>query len=192
MFAESISNEDIVNLPRLVFDGDIAIANTEEDVEKYLPRIMCHSVAGFDTETKPSFRKGVVHGLALLQLAVPNFALLVRVNSCGLTPSLISYFENENFTKVGAAIRDDLKALKRIETFEPKGFVELQVIAPQHGIECLSVRKLAAIVLNVRVSKSQQLSNWESTVLTPPQQEYAAIDAWACREIYLKLLQDSK
>lgn len=192
MFAESISNEDIVNLPRLVFDGEIAIANTEEDVEKYLPRIMCHLVAGFDTETKPSFRKGVVHGLALLQLAVPNFALLVRVNSCGLTPSLISYFENENFTKVGAAIRDDLKALKRIETFEPKGFVDLQTLAPQHGIECLSVRKLAAIVLNVRVSKSQQLSNWESTTLTAPQQEYAAIDAWACREIYLKLLHSSK
>lgn len=188
MFAENISNEDIVNLPRLVFDGDIAIANSEEEVEKYLPRIMCHSIAGFDTETKPSFKKGVVHSLALLQLAVPNFALLVRVNKCGLTPSLVSYFENENFTKVGAAIRDDIKALKRIEQFDPKGFVDLQVLAPQHGIESLSVRKLAAIVLNVRVSKSQQLSNWESTVLTAPQQEYAAIDAWACREIFLKLM----
>jgi ribonuclease D len=187
MYTESISNEEIINLPKLHFTGEIAIATTPEDIDKYLPRIMSEPIAGFDTETKPTFRKGGTNQIALLQLAIPNFALLIRVMHSGVTPSLINYFENEKYIKVGAAIRDDLKGLKRQQGFEPKGFIDLQAEVPKYGIESLSVRKMAAIVLKVRVSKSQQLSNWEAPVLSEPQMQYAALDAWACREIFLKL-----
>jgi ribonuclease D len=188
MYADSISNEEITNLPKLLFTGEIAIANSPEDIEMYLPRIMSEPIAGFDTETKPSFRKGETNQIALIQLAIPNFALLIRVRQTGVTPSLISYFESEKYLKVGAAIRDDLKGLKRQRGFEPKGFIDLQAEVPKFGIASVSVRKMAAIVLQVRVSKSQQLSNWEAPVLSEPQMQYAALDAWACREIYMKLM----
>lgn len=187
MYAENIDSTHIGNLPKLLFEGKIIVAQSPREVDEYLPIIAREPIAGFDTETKPSFKRGTNHQVALLQLAVPSFALLVRVNQTGLTESLINYLENDSFIKVGAAIRDDLKGLKRYRPFEPQGFIDLQAIVSGYGIHELSVRKMAAIVLGVRVSKSQQLSNWEAERLTEAQMQYAAADAWACRKIYLKL-----
>lgn len=187
MFAPNIDNDEIVKLPRLSFAGEAFVISTEEELWDKIKLFSTSSILGFDTESKPSFKKGRNNGIALVQLSDEKTALIIRVKEVGLPNELVAILENEKIVKVGAAIRDDLKGLKSIRNFNPKGFVDLQQIAVNYNIEGQSVRKLAAIVLGVRVSKSQQLSNWEAESLSFAQIDYAAIDAWVCREIYLKL-----
>ena len=187
MFAESIENEDILKLPRLSFPGHIKLINTEKEAKEWLPKLSCQNIIGFDTETKPSFRKGKSNGVALLQLANSDIALIIRLQNIGLPNCLIKLLQDKEILKIGAAIHDDIKALQKIRSFKPEGFIDLQNFVKVKGIESKSVRKLAAIVMNARISKSQQLSNWESDSLTEAQLQYAATDAWICAEIYKKL-----
>ncbi len=187
MFAPNIDNDEIVKLPRLSFAGEAIVISTEDELREKIKLFSASSILGFDTESKPSFKKGRNNGIALVQLSDEKIALIIRVKEVGLPNELVAILENEKIVKVGAAIRDDLKGLKSIRNFNPKGFVDLQQIAVNYNIEGQSVRKLAAIVLGVRVSKSQQLSNWEAESLSFAQIDYAATDAWVCREIYRKL-----
>ena len=187
MFAPNIDNDEIVKLPRLSFEGEAFVISTEDELREKIKLFSTSSILGFDTESKPSFKKGRNNGIALVQLSDEKTALIIRVKDVGLPNELVAILENEKIVKVGAAIRDDLKGLKSIRNFNPKGFVDLQQIAGNYNIEGQSVRKLAAIVLGVRVSKSQQLSNWEAESLSFAQIDYAATDAWVCREIYQKL-----
>lgn len=188
MFAESIDNEAILNLPRINFPGNIKVITNEEDLSIWIPTLAKTGIVGFDTETKPSFKKGSTNSVALLQLASDDLAMIIKVKSTGLPKILLQLLQNEKVLKIGAAIHDDIKSLQKIKTFRPAGFVDLQNFAKEKNIESKSVRKLAAIVLGVRVSKSQQLSNWESEILTEAQLQYAATDAWICREIYNKMI----
>ncbi len=144
-------------------------------------------VVGFDTETRPSFQAGVKHKVALLQLSGGDVCFLFRLCSMRLDKAIIKVLEKKDIIKVGAAIHDDLKALQALRRFRPGGFVDLQSIVGDYGIEAKSVRKLAAIVSGIRISKAQRLSNWEASSLTIQQQLYAATDAWVCRDIYLRL-----
>ncbi len=187
MFAPNIDNDEIVKLPRLSFEGEAFVISTEDELREKIKLFSTSSILGFDTESKPSFKKGRNNGIALVQLSDEKTALIIKVKEVGLPNELVTILENEKIVKVGAAIRDDLKGLKSIRNFNPKGFVDLQQIAVNYDIEGQSVRKLAAIVLGVRVSKSQQLSNWEAESLSFAQIDYAATDAWVCREIYQKL-----
>lgn len=187
MFAPNIDNDEIVKLPRLSFEGEAFVISTEDELRDKIKLFSTSRILGFDTESKPSFKKGRNNGIALVQLSDEKTALIIRVKEVGLPNELVAILENEKIVKVGAAIRDDLKGLKSIRNFNPKGFVDLQQIAVNYNIEGQSVRKLAAIVLGVRVSKSQQLSNWEAESLSFAQIDYAATDAWVCREIFLKL-----
>lgn len=187
MFAPNIDNDEIVKLPRLSFAGEAFVISTEDELRDKIKLFSTSRILGFDTESKPSFKKGRNNGIALVQLSDEKTALIIRVKEVGLPNELVAILENDKIVKVGAAIRDDLKGLKSIRNFNPKGFVDLQQIAVNYNIEGQSVRKLAAIVLGVRVSKSQQLSNWEAESLSFAQIDYAATDAWVCREIYLKL-----
>lgn len=188
MFAESIENEDILKLPRVSYTGEIKVITSEADLNIWLPQLLRSSIIGFDTETKPSFKKGQTNNVALLQLATSDLALIIRIAPTGIPKLLVQLFQDPKILKIGAAIRDDIKLLQKVKPFTPQGFIELQNFATEKGIENKSVRKLAAIVLNVRVSKSQQLSNWESETLTEAQLQYAAIDAWICGEIYKKMI----
>ncbi|HNT42551.1 MAG TPA: 3'-5' exonuclease [Tenuifilaceae bacterium] len=190
MFATSISNEEIAKLPRLVFEGETVVVSENNHLERCLAELSNSRLVGFDTESRPSFKKGRSNGISLLQLASSNLAAIIRVKSTGIPPALLTFLEDSSIIKVGAAIRDDLKGLKQIHTFTPRGFIDLQQVVTNYNIENVSVRKMAAIVLGGRVSKSQQLSNWEAPELTTQQVEYAATDAWVCREIYIRLLQE--
>ncbi len=191
-FLNTISNEEVAALPKLEFTGEIVVISSEEELIRWLPRLVTVSVLGFDTETKPTFRKGELNSIALLQLANSHLALLIRLKHTGITKPLISLLQNASILKIGAAIRDDLKALQKVKAFTPQGFIDLQNIVADYGIGELGVRKMAAIVLGKKVSKSQQLSNWNAPILSDAQQQYAAIDAWACREIYMKLTNGQK
>ncbi|HPH00998.1 MAG TPA: 3'-5' exonuclease [Tenuifilaceae bacterium] len=190
MFATSISNEEIAKLPRLVFEGETVVVSENNHLKRCLAELSNSRLVGFDTESRPSFKKGRNNGISLLQLASSNLAAIIRVKSTGIPPALLTFLEDSSIIKVGAAIRDDLKGLKQIHTFTPRGFIDLQQVVTNYNIENVSVRKMAAIVLGGRVSKSQQLSNWEAPELTTQQVEYAATDAWVCREIYIRLLQE--
>ena len=150
-------------------------------------------VIGFDTETRPVFSPGQRHNhVALLQLSGGGQAYLFRVDRLGMRKLICSILSNPHIVKVGAAVHDDVRGLQYYQHFDAKAFVDLQKIAYEWGIRDKSVKKLAANILGVRISKSQQLSNWEAEQLTAPQQMYAATDAWICREMYLKLLKCEK
>lgn len=186
-YREHITSEELAALPQGAFDGEIAVVDTPEELEKACREMAKCRILGFDTETRPSFQKGRVNKMALLQLSSREKAYLVRLNRLDISPALKAVFEDDSIAKVGASIRDDIRGLRKWGDFTPQGFVDIQSMVPDYGIVDLSVRKVTAIVLGIRISKAQRLSNWEAESLTVQQQLYAATDAWACREIYMKL-----
>ena len=188
-FQAHIDSGTLNLLPKVTFGGSITVVDTPEQATIAVNELLKCEVLGFDTETRPIFRKGKIHKPALLQLACRDQAYLFRLHSTDMPPKLIELLESDSIKKVGAAVHDDLKALVKIKSFEPAGFVDLQNMATEYGIEEKSVRKLAAVTLGVKISKSQRLSNWEARELTVNQRIYAAVDAWICREIYMKLIQ---
>lgn len=187
-FLHTISKEELNELPNAAFDGRVEIIDSERGLAEACNYLLSQPVIGFDTETRPSFRAGVTNKVALLQLSSAEQCFLFRLSKMRLDKSIIKVLEARDIVKVGAAVRDDLRGLQGLRHFRPEGFVDLQNIVGEYGIEERSVRKLSAIVLGMNVSKAQRLSNWEATVYTPAQVSYAATDAWVCLEIYNKLI----
>jgi len=183
---ESITAEEMVLLPLRQFDGEIVMVENQQEVRKAVVYLSGAGPLGFDTETKPTFRKGDNHQVALLQLATRDKAFLFRVMKTGIPDELKKLLSDPRILKAGVAIHDDLKALQKIRSFQPGGFIELQNKAKELGIKDFSLKKLCAILLGFRISKSQQLSNWESEELTSQQCTYGATDAWASLVIYEK------
>jgi ribonuclease D len=186
-FSEDLTDEDIHKLPVSQFAGRITLIDSMEKYYAAITEIRECTLLGFDTETRPSFKKGKKYNVSLLQLADDHRAWLFRLNRIGLPQELTGILADSTVIKVGVAIHDDLKALINLRTFEPGGFLDLQAIVGKHGIKQLGLKKISAIVLGFSISKSQQVSNWDAPVLTWPQQIYAATDAWVCRRIYLRL-----
>jgi len=189
MFQTSITKEEIAELSQRFFEGEIILVDNLQKFERAIPSLLEQKVLGFDTESRPSFKKGRTNHVALLQLATSKVAYLFRINKIGVPPEIGHILSNPDIIKVGVAIKDDLSKLHKIREFKPDGFIELQKFVKNYQIENSGLKNLAAIVLGIRISKSQQLSNWESDVLTYPQQVYAATDAWVGYEIYQKLLE---
>ena len=185
----TISADEINTLPLKTFEGKTVVVSDVTQVAKAIKEIEKYDVVGFDTETRPSFKRGQVYQVALLQLAVPKKVFLIRVNHTGMTDEIKNLFENKNIMKAGVGIRDDLKALQKLKPFEPEGFFDLSTLAKKAGLQVESVKKLTALLLGFRISKSAQTSNWEAPTFTQKQIEYAATDAWVCLELYEKLRQ---
>ncbi len=190
IYRNDITREEIDSLEIHQFSGKIQLIDSPEDVFEAVNILKNHSYIGFDTETKPNFKKGRPNRVALLQLATPKEVFLFRLNKTGITNELISLFEEDEIIKSGVAIRDDVRRLRSIRDFNPAGFLELQNYSGFYGIESNSLKKLAAIVLGIKISKSQQLSDWEGKVLTEAQKRYAATDAWVSLQVY-KVLRNS-
>jgi len=186
-YNESINDDELRKLPLLQFEGRITLIDTYDKFRRAMDDIGKPDLLGFDTETRPSFKKGRRYKVALLQLADAHRAWLFRLNMIGLPTELAALLADKTVVKTGVAIRDDLKALRLLLPFEPHGFIDLQNVVADHGIKELGLKKLTAITLGHTISKSQQVSNWEAPALTEPQQLYAATDAWVCRQIYLAL-----
>lgn len=184
MFKESITKEELTDLPLRRFNGKITVVDSREKLKSAVDILSSQRVIGFDTETKPAFKKGVFNEVALLQLSTKNHAFLFRLNRIGLPHKIRKILADPTIIKPGVAIHDDIKALKHLKAFQPAGFVELQDNAKEIGIHDFSLKKLAAITCGFRISKGQQLSNWEADTLTEAQQVYAATDAWAALEIF--------
>ena len=171
-------------MPTVTYPGHIVVVNTAEQAVSALETISRYPVVGFDTETKPSFRKGKTNPVALIQISVGDCCYLFRISKFGFIPEFRRFFENKSILKIGLSLKDDFHVLHKTLEFEPDGFVDLQEYVKGYHIHDISLQKIYAIIFKEKISKSQRLSNWEASSLTEPQQMYASIDAWACLKIY--------
>lgn len=194
MYIESITPELLDKLEYASFPGKIfVIDSVGAEFNRAIAYLRSQKVIGFDTETRPCFGPNQPrYGVALLQLSGPEKAYLFRIKNMGMHRRLCNLLADKRIIKVGAAIHDDIRGLQKLREFEPGSFVDLQKIVWEYGIKDKSVKKMTAIILGFRISKTQQLSNWEAEALSESQCKYAATDAWVCREMYLKLMKSEK
>lgn len=182
-----MDSETLNTLPICSITGRIIVIDSPVGVKAAVAELRHEGLIGFDTETRPSFIKGIRYNISLLQLSTRTTAYLFRLQMIGLNEHLKALLEDPTVVKVGLSTHDDFRSLQRWMPCAPKGFIELQKYVKAFGIEDMSLQKIYAIVFGERISKSQQLSNWEINPLTPAQCKYAAIDAWACLFIYYKM-----
>jgi ribonuclease D len=186
-YQENITAEQIRTLDLKWFEGEIILVDNLVAFKEVIRKLSNSEILGFDTETRPSFRRGRRNNVSLLQLANARIACLFRINHIGIPDELVDLLSDRNIIKSGVALHDDIRFLKNVRRFEPDGFIDLQKLVREYNIESTGLKKLTAIVLGFRISKSQQVTNWEATSLTDAQKLYAATDAWVCYEIYKKL-----
>ncbi len=192
IYKPTITNDEANALPAAQFRGEIIIVDNDDQVEAMCQYLSEQAILGFDTETRPSFKAGVSNRVALLQLSSAERCYLIRLCRIKLHTPILKLLCDPAILKIGADVRGDLHSLHQLRNFKEQGFVDLQHIAIDWGVEDKSLRKMSAIILGKRVSKAQRLSNWEASQLTPQQQLYAATDAWVCIKIYKKLLATPK
>ena len=184
-------DKNLINsLPRAGFDGRIYIIQSETEAARAVDFLLCQPILGFDTETRPTFKRGQMHSVALLQVASHDVCFLFRLNLMhGLPRPIITLLQDKKVTKVGLSLHDDFLSLRRRAPFRQGTFIELQDEVKRIGIQDMSLQKIFAILFGQKISKGQQLSNWEADVLTEAQKRYAATDAWACILIYEEIRQ---
>ena len=180
----SISKADLAALPAAQYEGKIHLVDSEERISEAVDLLSRASIIGFDTETRPSFKKGQTYQVALMQLSTHTDCFLIRLNKIGLPEGIKKILEDDSKLKIGVSLHDDFHNLRRIFTFEPQGFIDLQPFVKDYMIADNSLSRIYAILFGQRISKSQRLTNWEASSLTPSQQSYAALDALSCIRIY--------
>ncbi len=190
-YQETITAEEIQDYDLSWFKGEIIVVDDNDTFRKAMPRFLNEKVLGFDTESRPSFKKGTRNKVSLIQLATRDLACLFRINKIGIPKELVTILADPEVKKIGVAVHDDLRFLKGVKKFNPGGFIDLQNFVKDFGIQSSGLKKLTAIVLGFRISKRQQVTDWNAEKLTEAQQVYAATDAWVCREIYNKLVNNN-
>lgn len=189
MYKIAIDKTEVNTLPQVVFPGKVVVIDSMFQLKAAVDVLRKADVVGFDTETRPSFRKGEHHKVALIQLSTSDICFLFRVNKIGVPQVLADYLTDDHCLKIGLSTQDDFRQLSKVTDVAPGGFVELQKMVGRYNISDISLQKIFAILFNQKISKSQRLTNWECESLTDSQQRYAAIDAWACVKIYEYLIQ---
>ena len=194
MYISSISSDELQKLEYASFPGTVKVIDSVgAEFNRAVNYLRAQKILGFDTETRPCFSPDQPrYGVALLQLSGPEKAFLFRIKNMGMHRRLCNLLSNEKLIKVGADVRDDFRGLQKYQDFTPRSFVDLQSMVGDYGIKDRSVKKMTAIILGFRISKTQQLSNWEAGELTESQIKYAATDAWVCREMYIRLVKSEK
>ena len=188
LYRENITVEELAECELSWFKGEIVLVDNLETFYKVIPRLLGSDLLGFDTETRPTFTKGKKNSVSLIQLSTDKLACLFRINKIGFPDELIRLLSDPTVIKAGVAVHDDIRFLKGVKKFSPAGFGDLQLFVRDFGILSSGLKKLSAIVLGFRISKRQQVTDWEAVELTEAQQIYAATDAWVCYEIYSKLI----
>ncbi len=182
-YVVSIGKEAIAALPVKTYPAGIRVIDTQEQAREAISDLSQEKIVGFDTETRPSFRKGHLHKVALMQISTAECCYLFRLNKIGID-TVKPFLENPEVLKIGLSVHDDFNALRRSGNLQPDGFIDLQQVVKKFDISDISLQKIYAIIFGERISKSQRLSNWEADRLSDAQQAYAALDAWACLHIY--------
>ena len=178
----------IPQLPRYAFEGRIVVVQSEDEANRAVRVLRAAPMIGMDTETRPAFKRGEMHKVALLQMATEDICFLFRLNQMGLPEALVELLSDKDVLKLGLSLHDDFTMLRRRNSqVKPAGYIDLQDYVKGMGIEDLSLQKLYANVFGRRISKSARLSNWEADVLTEAQKVYAATDAVTCIQLYKEL-----
>ena len=188
MYKENITVEELAEHELSWFKGEIVLVDNLKTFYEVVPRLYGLDLLGFDTETRPTFKKGKKNVVSLIQLSTGDFACLFRINKIGIPDELADLLSDPSVIKAGVAVHDDIRFLKGVRKFTPDGFIELQTFVKDFGIQSSGLKKLAAIILGFRISKRQQVTDWEAEQLSEAQQIYAATDAWVCHQIYAKLI----
>ena len=181
--------KSIAQLPTVTFPGKTVVVMSESEAEKAVHFLLSQDILGVDTETRPSFKKGETHMVSLLQVSTSNVCFLFRLNHIGITPAILRLLENRAVPMVGLSLHDDMLSLHKRVAFTPGYFIDLQDLVGELGIEDLSLQKLYANLFHQKISKRQRLTNWDSDVLNDKQKAYAALDAWACINLYKEILR---
>ncbi len=191
MYKENITVEELAEHELSWFKGEIVLIDNLKKFYEVFPRLLGSDLLGFDTETRPTFRKGKKNSVSLIQLSTGELACLFRINKIGIPVELADLLSDPSVIKAGVAVHDDIRSLKGVRKFTQAGFIDLQNFVKDFGIQSSGLKKLTAIVLGFRISKRQQVTDWEAEQLTEAQQIYAATDAWVCHQIYRKLKNGS-
>lgn len=186
LIQNKVDKKTIASFPTVSFPGRIIVVLSASEAERAVDYLLTQPILGFDTETRPSFKKGIHHKCSLLQVSSANCCFLFRLNYIGMCPAIKRLLEDTTVTKVGLAWKNDALGLHQLGDFNMGSFIDLQDMAKQLGIEDQSLAKLYANVFGERISKRQQLTNWERDILDEPQKRYAATDAWACVQLYIE------
>lgn len=179
--------KSISDLPRVTFPGKIVVVLTESEAQKAVDFLLSADILGINSETRPVFKKGQHHKVALLQVSTKDVCFLFRLNLIGMPSCIVRLLEDTTILKVGLSLHDDFMMLHQRRDFKIGRFIDLQNMVSEFGIEDLSLQKLYANLFHERITKRQQLSNWEAPILTEQQKIYAATDAWTCIQIYERL-----
>ena len=183
------AKKSIEQLPTVTFPGKTVVVMSESEAEKAVDFLLSRDILGVDTETRPSFKKGETHMVSLLQVSTSDVCFLFRLNHIGITPAILRLLENKVVPMVGLSLHDDMLSLHKRVAFTPGFFIDLQDLVGELGIEDLSLQKLYANLFHQKISKRQRLTNWDSDVLNDKQKAYAALDAWACINLYKEILR---
>ena len=187
IYKENLTVEELAGHEVSWFKGEIVLIDNLITFYEVFPRLLGSDLLGFDTETRPTFKKGKRNTVSLIQLSTEFLACLIRINKIGIPDELAALLSDPRVIKAGVAVHDDIKFLKNVKKFNPEGFVDLQNVVKDFGIQSAGLKKLSAIVLGFRISKRQQVTDWEAEKLSEAQMIYAATDAWVCHQIYRKL-----
>jgi len=191
-FKKYVSKDDVKNYSIEKFTGKIFVIDNKENALEACLYLKKKNIIGFDTESKPTFRKGVTSKVSLIQFSTENKAFLFRINKIGFIDEIIDLISDKKIKKIGIAIKDDIRDLQKIKNFESSNIIDLNQLALKLGFESIGAVKLSILILGFSISKAVRLSNWEKEQLTNAQIEYAATDAWICNMIYNKLLNEGK
>lgn len=183
----SISKEALNEMPIEYFPGRIIVAQSREEAEKACTYLRQYSILGFDTETRPNFKKGITNKIALIQLSTDDTCFLFRLNLIGFPDCLAGLLTSPAIKKIGLSLTDDFSAINKSKPIHPENFIELQTFVKKYGIEDNGLKRIYGILFGKRIAKGQRLTNWNAEVLTDAQKMYAALDAWACLRIYNEL-----
>jgi len=186
-YQRTFSKEEVNSLPLFRYEGPVTVVRTREELAAAFERIRAERLLGFDTESKPNFRKGVVNSPTLMQIACSNEVFLIQLNWVPFNGEMASFLASSDNIKTGVAIGDDIRLLNKLYPFTADGLVDLRDVARTKGLSTRGLRTLAANFLHMRISKSAQCSNWGNKELSPQQIIYAATDAWVSRLIYERM-----
>jgi ribonuclease D len=187
--AQRISREEVSDLPIRRYEGSVHLVAAPADLQRAMQDIRQDSVLGFDTETRPAFRPGESYLPSLVQFATADAVYLLQVQQHDYSAALQEILSSDSLIKAGVSVTDDLRNLKKLFEFEERAVVDLGKVAKGHGLKQTGLRNLAGIFLGTRIPKGATTTNWAARRLTPQQIAYAATDAWACRELYLRFKQ---
>lgn len=186
----TIDKEKLKELPAEHFPGRIIVVQTAEEAKKACEYLVQFDALGFDTETRPAFKKGIINKIALVQLSTGDTCFLFRLNIMGFPESLTSILTNPDIKKIGLSLKDDFSAIRKSKSLAPQNFIELQTFVKKYGIEDNGLQRIYGIIFGKRITKGQRLTNWDADILTDAQKMYAALDAWACLRIYDELKKE--